>query len=106
MKLKVFLLLFIMNNSASAGTVTGKIGTIRISNSLNTIAFDLTGPIKNTPNCNDLGMFSISMFKESGDIFHSAIMEAKKNNWTVSVTGLNTCVAHPKAEDVKYITIE
>jgi hypothetical protein len=93
----------LVSSNALAGTATGKILTITVSNNTTVVLFSLTSPIDKTPKCNEEGRFSVELKKPGGMAFYKAILEAKKQDYQVTVNGLNTCGW--KSENVKDITL-
>lgn len=89
-----------------AGTARGTVANVYVSNSSPAVLFDLNSGIEDTPRCNESGRFAIDTGKFGGTASFHALMEAKREKYTVSVQGLNTCVADWKSEDVKYIHLK
>ena len=104
MKILLFVVaVFMVSSNALAGTATGKIASITVTNDSNVVLFSLTSTINKTPKCNEDGRFSISLRKPGGMTAYTAILEAKKQGYDVTVNGLNTC--DWRSENVKDITL-
>lgn len=101
--LSIVVIAFMVSTNALAGTATGKISTITVANDSSVVYFTLTSPINKTPKCNEEGRFSIELRKPGGKTVYTAILQAKKQDYEVTVDGLNTC--QWKSEDVKDITL-
>lgn len=91
---------------ALAGTAVGKVTSVYVADGSSAILFKLDAPITDTPRCNEAKRFSISLIKPGGMASYRAILEAKREQYKVSVEGLNTCGNEWKSEDVKDIVIE
>lgn len=92
--------------AVTAGTATGRIATITVSNNDFVVLFQLDKPIDKTPRCNESQQFSLNLQKPSGMAAYMALLEAKKQGYTVLIEGLNNCSSDWKSEDVKSITFE
>ena len=104
MKIFSFIVIaFLVPANALAGTATGKISSITVTNDSSVVLFSLTSPINKTPKCNEEGRFSIQLRKPGGMTAYTAILEAKKQDYEVTVNGLNTC--DWRSENVKDITL-
>jgi hypothetical protein len=104
MKILSFIVIaFLASANALAGTSTGKISSITVTNDSSVVLFSLTSPINKTPKCNEEGRFSIQLRKPGGMTAYTAILEAKKQDYEVTVNGLNTC--DWRSENVKDITL-
>jgi len=101
--LSIIIIAFVLASNALAGTASGNIASITVTNDSSVVLFSLTSPINKTPKCNEEGRFSIELRKPGGQTAYTAILEAKKQNYEVRVEGLNTC--QWKSEDVKSITL-
>lgn len=91
--------------TAPAGTATGKIADIFVSDNDTAVLFTLTASIDDTPRCNEGKRFSLNLRKPGGMAAYTAILEAKRNEYIVSVEGLNTCANEWKSEDIKNIVL-
>jgi len=105
-KLILLLATLLFSISAFSGTSKGKITNIYVADNSFFVLFKLDSDIKDTPRCNEQKRFSISLGKPGGMAAYTAILEAKRNNYVVSVKGLNTCVNEWKSEDIKNIILE
>jgi len=104
MRIFSFIVIALMVSSSTfAGTATGKISAITVTNDSTVVLFSLTSPINKTPKCNEDGRFSINLRKPGGMTAYAAILEAKKQSYDVTVNGLNTC--DWRSENVKDITL-
>ena len=104
-KLIIILTSLFFSNIAYSGNATGKITTIFVADNSFYVLFKLNSPINDTPRCNDEERFSISLSKPGGTAAYTAILEAKREGYEVSVEGLNTCTNEWKSEDIKNIII-
>lgn len=95
----------VLSSAVLAGNSTGKIATIFVSDNSTAVLFTLTSPIVDTPRCNEGHRFSIDLRKPGGTAAYTAILEAKKNGYQITVEGLNTCANEWKSEDLKNIAI-
>lgn len=102
-RLSTLIIAFLVSSNALAGTATGKISTITVTNDSTVVLFTLTSSISKTPSCNEEGGFSIQLRKPGGMTAYTAILEAKKQGYEVKAEGLNICAW--KSEDVKDITL-
>lgn len=91
---------------AMAGSATGRVATIEITNHLSAILFTLDTEIQGTPRCNEHDRFAIDLRKIAGDAAYEALLLARREGYVVRVEGLNTCAADWKSEDVKSITLQ
>lgn len=91
---------------AMAGSATGRIATIEITNHLPAILFTLDAEIQGTPRCNEYERFAVDLRKIAGDEVYEALLLARREGYVVRVEGLNTCAADWKSEDVKSITLQ
>ena len=104
-KLLIIVSFFLLSNSAFAGNATGQISSIFVADDSTAVLFTLTSAIENTPRCNEGKRFSIELRKPGGMATYTAILEAKKQGFNVTVDGLNTCANEWKSEDLKNIKI-
>ena len=104
-KLIIVLITLSFSNSVLSGNATGKITSILVADNSFNVLFMLNSEIEDTPRCNEEKRFSISLRKPGGVAAYTAILEAKKENYEVSVEGLNTCVNEWKSEDIKNIKL-
>ena len=98
------LLLCCYTGTVFAGSAVGHITTITVANDNYAVLFQLDKPIDDTPRCNESRQFSIHLKKPGGPAAYTAILEAKRQDYTVRVEGLNNCSNEWKSEDVKTIT--
>lgn len=90
----------------TAGSASGRITQIEITNHSAAVLFKLDVAIDRTPRCNESGRFAIDLRKAAGDAAYQALLLARKEGYVVRVEGLNTCSADWKSEDVNFITME
>lgn len=88
-----------------AGSITGRVTSIFVANDSAVVLFKVDGAFRETPRCNESGYFAIHTAKKGGVNVYRAILEAKAQQYTVEVLGLNTCTTNWKAEDVRNIEI-
>jgi hypothetical protein len=100
------ILLLCYSGTVAAGSATGRVAAITVSNDDYAILFQLDKPIEKTPRCNESQRFSLHLQKPSGMAAYMALLEAKKQGYTVLIEGLNNCSNEWKSEDVKTITFE
>lgn len=106
MKLLPGLLAMLYVPALLAGSATGRVAGIYLSNTSPAVLFDMTAAIEGTPRCNESRRFAIDTSKFGGSTSYQALLEAKRENYLIAVEGLNTCVADWKSEDVKTIHLK
>ncbi|TQV85716.1 hypothetical protein FKG94_02415 [Exilibacterium tricleocarpae] len=89
-----------------AGVAEGQVASIHIANHAGYVLFDLDAEIKNSPRCNTRRKFAIDLGKPGGRAAYSALLEAKRGSFKVSVVGLNTCGVHLESEGVKTLEVQ
>jgi len=104
-KLLVIAITFLVTGNALAGNVTAKIASILVADDATAVLFTLTLPINGTPRCNEGERFSVDIRKPGGMAVFTAILEAKKQGYEVTVEGLNTCVNEWKSEDIMNVML-
>lgn len=104
-KLLIILITFWFSSSTLAGNATGKISSIFVADDSTAVLFSLTTPINSTPRCNEDERFSINIRKPGGMAAYTAILEAKRQGYEVTVQGLNTCTNEWKSEDIKNVLL-
>jgi hypothetical protein len=102
----LYLLLLCYTGVASAGTATGRVAAITVSNDDHAVLFQLDKPINNTPRCNESQRFSVHLAKPGGMASYLALLAAKQQGYIVLIEGLNNCANEWKSEDVKSIIID
>ncbi|MBI3562348.1 MAG: hypothetical protein HY080_11615 [Gammaproteobacteria bacterium] len=102
----LYFLLSILTSDALAGNAVGKITSITVADNSASILFKLDAPITDTPRCNETNRFSINLMKPGGMAAYIALLQAKQQNYRVTVTGLNTCSNEWMSEDSKNIILE
>lgn len=100
------LILLCYTGAVSAGTATGRVTAITVSNDEPAVLFQLDKPIEKTPRCNESQRFSVHLAKPGGMASYMALLEAKQQGYTVLIEGLNNCSNEWKSEDVKSITFD
>ena len=71
-------LLLCYAGSVAAGTATGRVTTITVSNDNYAVLFQLDKPIDKTPRCNESQHFSVHLQKPGGMAAYMALLEAKQ----------------------------
>ena len=105
--MKSLIFLFCLFSSISyAGQATGKVRSIELNTTIFAVLFQLDSTIQGTPRCNEKGQFSIDLRKPSGQQAYSLLLEAKREQYTVTVEGLNSCANEWKSEDTGRIIIQ
>lgn len=89
-----------------AGTASGKISHLELSNNSNAVLFSAGTAIDKTPHCNTLGLFALDLTQAGGPAMYQLLLDAKRYGYFLSVTGLNICTVHLEAEAVKKITLD
>jgi len=106
MKKSAFIVILLCNcTSPFAGEASGLVSSIYIADDSASILFKLDADIKRTPRCNESGRFSLNLIKRGGMAAYMALLEAKREKYTVLVEGLNTCANHWKSEDILNIQL-
>ena len=101
----LFILITVSGNCLAGGTISGKVVELHAAINTPAVLFRVGGEIDNTPNCNESGMLAIDLSKVGGNAMLELVKMAKEFLYTIEVTGLGTCGAYWKAEDVKEISI-
>ena len=104
-KLIILLITLSFSTNVFSGNATGKIISILVTNNSFYVLFMLDSKIKDTPRCNEEKRFSLSLRKPGGLAAYTAILEAKREGYEVSVKGLNTCFNEWKSEDIKHLKL-
>jgi len=104
-KFIIILTSLFFSNVALSGDAVGKITNIFVADNSVYVLFKLNSEINDTPRCNEEKRFSISLRKPGGRATYTAILEAKREGYEVTVKGLNTCINEWKSEDIKNIML-
>jgi hypothetical protein len=89
-----------------AGTASGRITHIELSNNSNAVLFSTSSAIDKTPRCNTLGLFALDLTQTGGPAMYELLLDARQYGYVLTVTGLNICTVYLEAEAVKKIVLE
>lgn len=105
----LFLFIFTVFGTALpvyAGNASGKVSSIQLSNNSSTVLFSTGSVIDKTPRCNTLNLFAIDLKQAGGSAMYTLLLDARRYDYVISVTGLNTCSVYFEAEAVKTIVLD
>ncbi|CDU08704.1 conserved hypothetical protein [Vibrio coralliirubri] len=105
----ITLILFIISNTANAGSQTGKVSTLYARASDNLHLVTLTGGTAKTdsPTCATKGYWLIRDENSiAGKSQFSQLLAAKMAGKTVTISGLNSCIRWGDGEDINTIIIK
>ncbi len=105
MKLYLIVICLFLSSASLAGNAKGKVTDLRASNTTNSVIFAVSGEIEDAASCNKWEMFGIKLDVSGGQAVFELIKYAFLNDLDVEVSGLGTCVAHWRSEDVKDVAI-
>lgn len=105
-KLILWLVLYLNIASAMAGTGSGQVVNIWITDDSFAVLFQLDGELKGSPRCNETGHFALNLRKPGGVAAYMALLEARREKYFVQAEGLNTCGNHWKSEDLLDLQIK
>jgi len=106
LRITITLLALFAFSPAYADESTGKVTHIDLPTYSKIVLFGLDGVIAEKPRCNRDQQFTINLATPNGETLFQALLVAKANKFNLKVTGLNTCIAHSRSEDVKSILIQ
>lgn len=101
----VLVISFFLCSTAFAGNATGRVSSIHVADNSVVVLFSLSSEIEGSPRCNENRRFSIGINKPGGMAAYTALLEAKRQGYEVTVEGTNTCVNEWKTEDIKNILL-
>lgn len=92
--------------ASNASTWQGKVEEIEVRSTSPVVLFRLSGELKDSPRCNETGMYAIDSNLPGGRIALDLLRSAYESGRSVVAQGLNACSAHFEAEGLKKMTLE
>jgi hypothetical protein len=92
--------------ASNASTWQGKVETIEVRSTSPVVLFRLSGELKDSPRCNETGMYAIDSTLPGGRIALDLLRSAYESKRNVMAQGLNACSVHFESEGVKTISFE